>query len=376
MLTRRDFLEITVAGALASRVEPAQAQGEMPYRTLGKTGAKVSLLGLGGAHTGRQKDEAESIRIIRTALDNGVNFLDNCWDYNDGQSEIRMGKALADGYRSKAFLMTKIDGRDRATAAQQIDESLKRLQTDHLDLLQMHEVIRDNDPDRIFAQGGAAEALLAAKKAGKTRYLGFTGHKSPAIHLKMVKAAAAHHFPLDAVQMPLNVMDAHFNSFEQQVLPELVRQGIGVLSMKSLGDHFILDTKLVTAEECWHYAMNLPISVMITGIDSLAVLDAALAAARSFRPMTTEQVAALARPDGNRRGCGCARAIQNDRPVRRNRTSSGVARPGRRDERVAISYQLSALSSKPEAGSRKPEAGSQAFSAPRLWPRCRFRGSA
>ncbi len=135
--------------------------------------------------------------------------------------------------------------------------------------------------------------MLAAKKAGKTRYLGFTGHKSPAIHLKMVKAAAAHHFPLDAVQMPLNVMDAHFNSFEQQVLPELVRQGIGVLSMKSLGDHFILDTKLVTAEECWHYAMNLPISVMITGIDSLAVLDAALAAARSFRPMTTEQVAAL-----------------------------------------------------------------------------------
>jgi uncharacterized protein len=293
MLSRRDFLEITVAGALASRVEPTHAQGEMPYRTLGKTGEKVSLLGLGGAHTGRQKDEAESIRIIRTALDNGVNFLDNCWDYNDGQSEIRMGKALTDGYRGKAFLMTKIDGRDRATAAQQIDESLTRLQTDHLDLLQMHEVIRDNDPDRVFADGGAAEAMLAAKKAGKARYLGFTGHKSPAIHLKMVKAAAAHKFPLDAVQMPLNVMDAHFNSFEQQVLPELVRQGIGVLAMKSLGDHFILDTKLVTAEECWHYAMNLPISVMITGMDSLAVLNAALAAARTFKPMTTEQVAAL-----------------------------------------------------------------------------------
>ena len=219
MLSRRDFLEITVAGALAAHVEPTHAQGEMPYRTLGKTGEKVSLLGLGGAHTGRQKDEAESIRIIRTALDNGVNFLDNCWDYNDGQSEIRMGKALADGYRRKAFLMTKIDGRDRATAAQQIDESLKRLQTDHLDLLQIHEVIRDNDPDRIFAEGGAAEAMLAAKKAGKVRYLGFTGHKSPAIHLKMVKAAAAHSFPLDTVQMPLNVMDAHFNSFEQQVLP-------------------------------------------------------------------------------------------------------------------------------------------------------------
>jgi predicted aldo/keto reductase-like oxidoreductase len=293
MLSRRDFLEITVAGALAAHVEPTRAQGEMPYRTLGKTGEKVSLLGLGGAHTGRQKDEAESIRIIRTALDNGVNFLDNCWDYNDGQSEIRMGKALADGYRRKAFLMTKIDGRDRASAAQQIDESLKRLQTDHLDLLQIHEVIRDNDPDRIFAEGGAAEAMLAARKAGKARYLGFTGHKSPAIHLKMVKGAAAHSFPLDTVQMPLNVMDAHFNSFEQQVLPELVRQQIGVLSMKSLGDHFILDTKLVTAEECWHYAMNLPISVMITGIDSLNVLEAALAAARSFKPMTNEQVAAL-----------------------------------------------------------------------------------
>ena len=293
MLTRRDFLEITVAGALASRIEPAQAQGEIPYRTLGKTGAKVSLLGLGGAHTGRQKDEAESIRIIRTALDNGVNFLDNCWDYNDGQSEIRMGKALADGYRSKAFLMTKIDGRDGATAAQQIDESLKRLQTDHLDLLQMHEVIRDNDPDRVFAQGGAAEALLAAKKAGKTRYLGFTGHKSPGDPPQDGEGRGRTPLPsrcrADAAQR-------HGRALQQlraAVLPELVRQGIGVLSMKSLGDHFILDTKLVTAEECWHYAMNLPISVMITGIDSLAVLDAALAAARSFRPMTTEQVAAL-----------------------------------------------------------------------------------
>jgi uncharacterized protein len=293
MLSRRDFLEVTVAGALASRVETTRAQGEMPYRTLGRTGEKVSLLGLGGAHTGRQKDEAESIRIIRTALDHGVNFLDNCWDYNDGASEIRMGKALADGYRGKAFLMTKIDGRDRATAARQIDESLRRLQTDHLDLLQIHEVIRDSDPDQIFADGGAATAVLAAKKAGKTRYVGFTGHKSPAIHQKMLKMAAAHGFTLDAVQMPLNVMDAHFNSFEQQVLPELVRQGIGVLGMKSLGDHFILDTKLVSAEECWHYVMNLPVSVMITGIDSLSVLDAALAAARSFQPMSSEQVAAL-----------------------------------------------------------------------------------
>jgi aryl-alcohol dehydrogenase-like predicted oxidoreductase len=295
MLSRRTFLEITVAGAIASRVDPVSAQGEIPYRTLGRTGEKVSLLGIGGAHAGRQKDEAESIRIIRTALDQGVNFLDNCWDYNDGASEIRMGKALTDGYRRKAFLMTKIDGRDRATAAQQIDESLRRLQTDHLDLLQFHEVIRDNDPDRIFADGGAAAAMLEAKKAGKTRFVGFTGHKSPTIHQKMLKTAAAHGFTLDAVQMPLNVMDAHYDSFEQHVLPDLVRQGIGVISMKPLGDHFIVDTKLVTAEECWHYAMNLPVSVMITGCDSLDVLNAALAAARAFRPMTKEQVGQLLR---------------------------------------------------------------------------------
>ncbi len=293
MLSRRTFLELTVAGALASRVDAAPAQGEMPYRTLGRTGEKVSLLGLGGAHTGRQKEEADSIRIIRTAIDQGVNFLDNCWDYNNGASEVRMGKALLDGYRKKTFLMTKIDGRDRATAAQQIDESLRRLQTDHLDLLQFHEIIRDNDPDLIFAEGGAAAAVLEAKKAGKTRYIGFTGHKSPAIHLKMLKVAAAHGFPFDAVQMPLNVMDAHYDSFEQKVLPELVRQGIGALSMKSLGDHFIVDTKLVTAEECWHYAMHLPISVLITGIDSMEVLEAALAAARAYKPMTGEQVKIL-----------------------------------------------------------------------------------
>lgn len=293
MLSRRTFLELTVAGTLASRVDAAPAQGEMPYRTLGRTGERVSLLGLGGAHTGRQKEEAESIRIIRTAIDQGVNFLDNCWDYNNGASEVRMGKALLDGYRKKAFLMTKIDGRDRATAAEQIDESLRRLQTDHLDLLQFHEIIRDNDPDLIFADGGAAAAVLEAKKAGKTRYIGFTGHKSPAIHLKMLKVAAAHGFAFDAVQMPLNVMDAHYDSFEQKVLPQLVRQGIGALSMKSLGDHFIVDTKLVTAEECWHYAMHLPISVMITGIDSMEVLAAALAAARAYTPMSAEQVTAL-----------------------------------------------------------------------------------
>lgn len=293
MLSRRTFLELTVAGTLSAGVKAAPAQGEMPYRTLGRTGEKVSLLGLGGAHAGRPKEEADSISIIRTAIDEGVNFLDNCWDYNNGICEERMGKALRDGYRHKAFLMTKIDGRDRETAARQIDESLRRLQTDRLDLLEIHEVIRDNDPDRIFREGGAASALIEAKKAGKARFLGFSGHKSPAIHLKMIAAAAAHGFPLDAVQMPLNVMDAHYNSFEQQVLPELQRRGIAALGMKSLGDHFILDTGLVTAEECWHYAMHLPVSVVITGIDSIEVLQAALAAARNFKPPAPDAVKAL-----------------------------------------------------------------------------------
>src|SRR4051812_26512654 len=226
MLSRRDFLEITVAGALAAHVEPARAQGEMPYRTLGKTGEKVSLLGLGGAHTGRQKDEAEGIRIIRTALDNGVNFLDNCWDYNDGQSEVRMGKALADGYRNKVLLMTKIDGRTKAAVAQQINESLQRLQTDHVDLMQFHEVIRLEDPDRIFAEGGGMEAMLETRKAGKVRFVGFTGHKDPYVHLRKLEVSQRHNFHFDAVQMPLNVMDAHFRSFAQQVLPVLNREGI------------------------------------------------------------------------------------------------------------------------------------------------------
>src|SRR6202035_4495876 len=269
------------------------APAEVPYRTLGRTGEKVSMVGLGGAHIGQQADERLSIRIIRTALDRGVNFLDNCWDYNDGQSEIRMGKALKDGYRQKAFLMTKIDGRTRQAAAQQIDESLARLQTDHLDLLQLHEVIRMDDPDRAFAPGGALEALLAARQAGKARYLGFTGHKSPDIHLHMLETAAAHGFTFDTVQMPLNVMDAHFDSFEKKVLPVAEKRGMGILGMKPMGDHVILTSKAVTAEECLHYAMNLPTSVVITGCDSIPILEQAIQAAKSFRPLAAGQVAAL-----------------------------------------------------------------------------------
>jgi predicted aldo/keto reductase-like oxidoreductase len=295
-LSRREFLAFATA-SIVTNVELDSTQSDskngIPYRTLGRTRDKVSVIGLGGYHLGKQAEPQESIRIIRTGLDEGVNFLDNCWDYNGGESEIRMGKALLDGYRQKAFLMSKIDGRNKTTAARQIEESLRRLQTDRLDLLQFHEVIRDSDPDRVFAEGGAIEAALDAKKAGKVRFIGFTGHKSPDIHLKMLATASAHDFTFDAVQMPLNVMDAHFDSFEKKVLPELVKNDIGVLGMKPMGDPFILDSKTVAPVECLHYAMNLPTSVVITGCDSLTILEQALQAARNFQPMDAAQVANL-----------------------------------------------------------------------------------
>jgi predicted aldo/keto reductase-like oxidoreductase len=293
-VSRRTFLELSFAGAAAVGTARLGGAAEaVPYRTLGRTGERVSLVGLGGFHIGHQRDEQESLRIVRSAIDRGINFMDNAWDYNDGKSEERMGKALRDGYRQRVFLMTKIDGRTRQSAARQLDESLRRLQTDHLDLLQLHEIIRMNDPDRIFAQGGALEAVLAARQAGKVRYLGFTGHKSPDIHLHMLATAAAHGFTFDTVQMPLNVMDAHYDSFAQRVLPVAASYGMGVLAMKTMGDPFILDSKVVTPFECLHYAMNLPVSVVITGIDSLPILDQALDAARTFRPLTPAQLAAL-----------------------------------------------------------------------------------
>ena len=201
----------------------------MPYRILGRTGEKVSLIGLGGAHLGMTRDEKESIHIVRTAIDNGVNFMDNSWDYFGGECESRMGKALQGGFRQKVFLMTKIDGQTKLAASQQIEESLRRLKTDVIDLLQFHEVIRMADPERIFASGGALEAVIDARKAGKIRYIGFTGHKSPDIHLRMLKTAAYNGFVFDSVQMPLNVMDAHFDSFEKNVLPILVESGTGIL---------------------------------------------------------------------------------------------------------------------------------------------------
>lgn len=266
---------------------------KVPRRMLGQTGEMVSAIGLGGFHIGNPElSERESIRIIRTAIDNGITFMDNCWDYRGGQSEVRMGKALSDGYRERAFLMTKVDGRDKRTAARQLDESLRRLRTDHVDLLQFHEVIHADDPDRIFAKGGAVEGAIEAREEGRVRYIGFTGHKSPDIHIRMLEAAAEHGLRFDAVQMPLNVMDAHYDSFERNVLPLLVREGIGVLGMKALGDGGILDAG-ISAMECLHYAMNLPTSVVITGIDSMEILEQALTAARTFQPMSDDEVKSI-----------------------------------------------------------------------------------
>jgi len=299
-LSRRGFLRVAMAGSAAVSVatpatraaEADQKQG-VPYRALGRTGVKVSAIGMGGFHLGSASSDSEGIRLLRTGVDQGINFMDNCWDYHEGGSEVRMGKALRDGYRDKVFLMTKIDGRTKTLAASQIDESLRRLQTDHVDLMQVHEVIRMNDPDRVFAEGGAIEALKEAQKAGKIRFIGFTGHKDPSIHLHMLETARAHNFRFDTVQMPLNVMDAHFRSFEKQVLPVLVKEQIGILGMKPLGSGIILKSNTVTPIECLHYAMNLPTSVVITGIDKMEYLDQALQALRTFQPMKAQEVASL-----------------------------------------------------------------------------------
>jgi aryl-alcohol dehydrogenase-like predicted oxidoreductase len=272
---------------------PAQTS-EMPRRQLGTTGEQVSAIGMGGYHIGLPSvDEALGIRLIHAALDRGINFLDNSWDYNKGISELRMGKALAGGRRDRAFLMTKIDGRTKKEAARQIEESLARLRTDRIDLVQFHEIVRFEDPDRIFARQGALEAFLEAKQAGKLRYIGFTGHKDPQIHLRTLEVAEQHGFHFDTVQMPVNVMDAHFRSFTQQVVPEAVRRGIGVLAMKTMADGFILKSKTVTPIECLHFALHQPTSVVITGIDRMEVLDQALEAAATFRPFSDQQFSAL-----------------------------------------------------------------------------------
>ena len=270
------------------------ARSDMPYRSLGSTGEKVSAIGLGGWHLGLNKvSEKLSLQIVRGAVDGGINFLDNSWDYNGGESESRVGKVLRDGYRDKVFLMTKIDGRSKKEAAKQLDRSLQRLQTDHIDLVQHHEIIRYEDPHRIFDEEGANAALVEARKAGKVRHIGFTGHKDPHIHLHMLEVAREHGFKFDTAQMPLNVMDAHYRSFGKMVVPELVKEQIGILGMKPMANGIILKSKTVTPIECLHYALNLPTSVVITGVDSMEILDQAFEAARTFQPFNEEQLNAL-----------------------------------------------------------------------------------
>jgi predicted aldo/keto reductase-like oxidoreductase len=307
-MERRDFLKTAAAGmaattaalgqtpALTSSATPTGSRPQSPdmiYRQLGTTGESVSAIGLGGYHLGKQADPAESIRIFHTAIDHGITFLDNCWDYNGGISEVRAGQALRNGYREKVFLMTKMDGRTAVEYNKQLEQSLGRLQTDVIDLVQFHEVIRMDDPDRIFAEDGAIHAAIAARKAGKIRYIGFTGHKDPAVHLRMLEIAKQHNFHFDTVQMPINVMDAHFRSFTHQVMPVAVQQGIGVLAMKTFGDPYILQSKTVEPIEALHYGLTQPVSVVITGIDSLPILGQALQAARTFKPLSAAQVDSL-----------------------------------------------------------------------------------
>ena len=282
----------TMRGARSAAGGAASASNEqVPKRELGKTGAWVSVLGVGGYHLGSTKDQQEATELVARALDAGINFFDNCWDYHDGVSEERLGTALR-GKRNQAFLMTKVctHGRGKDVAMQMLQQSLRRLQTDHLDLWQIHEVIYYNDPDLIFTPGGAAEALLAAKQQGKVRFVGFTGHKDPAIHLRML----AQNFPFDTVQMPLNAFDASFRSFETQVMPEANRRGMGVLGMKSLGGSGEMVTNgAITAQEGLRYAMSLPVATTISGMESLGVLEQNLEVARGLQPMSAAEMQAL-----------------------------------------------------------------------------------
>lgn len=261
----------------------------MQTRLLGGTGVRVSAVGLGGFHMAKGVDAATSTRIIRAAVDGGITFLDNSWDYHGGESERRMGDALRDGYRQRVFLMTKIDGQTRESATAQLHQCLQRLQTDWIDLVQLHEIIRPEDPDRIFQPDGAIHALQDAQRQGLIRLIGFTGHKAPDIHLKML----AKPFSWDTVQMPLNLFDHHFDSFEARVLPVLLQRGIGVLGMKPIGAGKLLEAGVVTAEECLRYALTLPTSVVITGCENTDQVEQALRAGRDFRAMTAAELRAI-----------------------------------------------------------------------------------
>jgi uncharacterized protein len=289
-VSRRTFVEAFMFGA-ASLEAHGQTGAEIPKRPLGRTGLEVSALGIGGYHLGSANSEAEATQIVNEALDAGVNFFDNAWEYHQGLSEERLGRALR-GKRNRAVVMTKVctHGRDKNVAMRQLEESLTRLQTDHLDVWQVHEVIYENDPDLIFAPNGAAEALLAAKQQGKVRFLGFTGHKDPSIHLKML----SHGFPFDTVQMPLNCLDATFRSFETNVLPEVNRRGIAALGMKSLGGSGELVREgAVVVTMGLRYAMSLPVAVTVSGIDSLGVLHQNLEVARGFQPFSAAEMQSI-----------------------------------------------------------------------------------
>lgn len=278
--------------------DPGELRGEMLYRSFGQTGESVSAIGMGGSHIAKPSlTQAEATRLIHQAIDRGISFMDNCWDYNEGRSERWMGEALSQGgYRKKVFLMTKIDGRNKDNATDQLNDSLRRLKTDHVDLLQFHEILRFDDPDRIFRKGGALEAAVAAKQAGKIRFIGFTGHKDPHVHLYMLEVAAKHGFRFDAVLMPSNLMDAHFRSFARMVMPKLVDQKIAIQTMKPFcgGDGIILKSGAIQNPiDCLHYALNLPTDVVITGIDKPEILDQAFQAAKTFKRLDEEQFASL-----------------------------------------------------------------------------------
>ncbi len=265
---------------------------EIPRRPLGRTGEMVSALGMGGFHLGLVGSEREAISLVHKAIDAGITFMDNAWEYNDGVSELRMGKALDNGWREKVFLMTKVctHGRDAKTAMRQLEESLRRLKTDHLDLWQVHEVAYQGDPERHFAKGGVIEALDRAKAKGLVRFVGFTGHKDPSLHLEML----SHGYPFDTCQLPLNCFDASFRSFEQQVLPELARQGIGALGMKSMcGEGDPIKKRAIGAKNALRYAMSLPVAVTISGIDSLKVLRQNVSVARGFTPFSAREMERL-----------------------------------------------------------------------------------
>ena len=295
---RRQFLGKVAAGvagaslALSTSDSALAKTGEMPMRMLGRTKEKVSLIGLGGFHLGKAADEQTAIRVVRMAIDNGVTFMDNCWDYQDGMAEAWMGNALRDGYRKKIFLMTKLDGQTKESATKQIEDSLRRLQTDVIDLAQFHEIIRPGDPERIFNAGGM-EAVLAAKKAGKIRHIGFTGHKAPEFMVSMIETGKKHGVVFDAVQMPINLLDHHYKSFEKEVLPILVKDGTAVLAMKTLAEGHIFKTNTVTATEAHHYAMNLPVSVVVSGMETVERVEQSLASARTFKTLDKKTVAAL-----------------------------------------------------------------------------------